>query len=99
MINRTMVRTRVVQTLFAYYKNPGNTTLTARKELLKSFADTYDLYCTLLDFANVLTAYAQQQIEEKAGPHLRRHPDQKGGQGQRDGFDEWPIRAQRHAVG
>ena len=65
MINRTMVRTRVVQTLFAYYKNPEKTPLSARKDLLKSFADTYDLYFMLLDFANELTAYAQQQMEEQ----------------------------------
>ena len=66
MINRTMVRTRVVQTLFAYYKDTEKTNVTVRKELLKSFADTYDLYFALLDFANVLTAYAQQQMEEQA---------------------------------
>ena len=60
-----MVRTRVVQTLFAYYKNPDKTLLTARKELNKSFADTYDLYFSLLDFANELTAYAQRQLEEQ----------------------------------
>lgn len=65
MINRTMVRTRVLQTLFAYYKNPDKTRLTTRKELLKDFADTYDLYFMLLDFANQLTAYAQQQLEEQ----------------------------------
>ena len=61
-----MVRTRVVQTLFAYYKNPDKTLLTARKELNKSFADTYDLYFSLLDFANELTAYAQRQLEEQS---------------------------------
>ena len=60
-----MVRTRVVQTLFAYYKNPDKTLLTARKELNKSFADTYDLYFFLLDFANELTSYAQRQLEEQ----------------------------------
>ena len=65
MINRTMVRTRVIQTLFAYYRDDDKTATTARKELTKSFADTYDLYFTMLDFANVLTAYAQQQIEEQ----------------------------------
>lgn len=65
MINRTMVRTRVVQTLFAYYKDPDKTLLSARKELNKSFADTYDLYFILLDFANELTAYAQRQLEEQ----------------------------------
>lgn len=62
-----MVRTRVVQTLFAYYKDGDKTVTTARKELTKSFADTYDLYFALLDFANVLTAYAQQQLEEQIG--------------------------------
>lgn len=65
MINRTMVRTRVLQTLFAYYKDGDKTPATARKELRKSFADTYDLYFMMLDFANQLTAYAQQQLEEQ----------------------------------
>ena len=65
MINRTMVRTRVVQTLFAYYQDPDKTLLSARKELNKSFADTYDLYFTLLDFANELTAHAQRVLEEQ----------------------------------
>jgi len=68
-----MVRTRVIQTLFAYYKNPGQTTLTVRKELLKSFADTYDLYYVMLDFINELTAYAQQQIEEQTARSRATH--------------------------
>ena len=65
MINRTMVRTRVIQTLFAYHQDKEKSKLTAQKELLKSFADTYDLYCILLAFANELTAYAQKQLEEQ----------------------------------
>ena len=60
-----MVRTRVIQTLFAYYKDNDKTAMTARKELRKSFADTYDLYFILLDFVNELTAYAQKQLEEQ----------------------------------
>ena len=60
-----MVRTRVIQTLFAYYQDEEKTPGTARKELTKSFADTYDLYFALLDFANELTAYAQKQLEEQ----------------------------------
>jgi N utilization substance protein B len=59
-----MVRTRVLQTMFAYSKDEDKTALTARRELRKSFADTYDLYFVLLDFVNELTAYAQKQIEE-----------------------------------
>ncbi len=64
MINRTMVRTRVIQTLFAYYKDGDKTPLTAKKELLKSFSDTYDLYVLLLDFVNQLTMYAEEQVQQ-----------------------------------
>ena len=77
MINRTMVRTRVIQALFAYYKAPGKTLLTARKELRKSFADTYDLYFVLLDFVNELTAYAQRQMEEQTARARATHSDWK----------------------
>jgi len=72
-----MVRTRVVQTLFAYYKDPDKTLLSARKELHKSFADTYDLYFILLDFANELTAYAQRQLEEQVGRAKATHSSWK----------------------
>ena len=54
----------MLQTLFAYYKGGEKTSLTAKNELLKSYADTYDLYVMLLDFVNELTAYAEQQIEQ-----------------------------------
>ena len=72
-----MVRTRVVQTLFAYYKDTDKTLLTARKELNKSFADTYDLYFMLLAFANELTAYAQQQLEDQQARAKATHSDWK----------------------
>ena len=72
-----MVRTRVIQTLFAYYKAPGKTLLTARKELRKCFADTYDLYFVLLDFVNELTAYAQRQMEEQSARARATHSDWK----------------------
>ncbi len=64
MINRTLVRTKVVQTLFAYYNDPGKTPMAAKKDLLRSFSDTYSLYMMLLDFVNVLTRYAEEQQEE-----------------------------------
>jgi N utilization substance protein B len=59
-----MVRTKVVQTLYAYYKDGEKTPLKARQELLKSYSDTYSLYAVLLDFVNELTRYAQEQHEE-----------------------------------
>lgn len=64
MINRSMVRTRVMQALFAYYKDGEKTPLTAKKELLSSFSDTYSLYMLLLDFVNELTSYAEDQMQE-----------------------------------
>ena len=70
-----MVRTRVIQTLFAYYKDGDKTLHTVHKELRKSFADTYDLYFVLLDFVNELTAYAQKQLEEQKGRARATHSD------------------------
>lgn len=64
MINRTVVRTRAVQTLFAYNNNGDKTPLTAQKELLISFSNSYSLYMLLLDFVNELTHYAEDQIAD-----------------------------------
>lgn len=72
-----MVRTRVLQTLFAYSKDDGKTSLSALKELRKSFADTYDLYFALLDFTNELTAYAQKQMEEQISRARATHSNWK----------------------
>lgn len=65
-----MVRTHVVQNLFAFYQNEGKTLHTAKKELLDSFASTYSLYILLFDFVNELTAYAQERLEQSAA-HAR----------------------------
>lgn len=64
MINRTMVRTRVIQNLYAYYKDEGKTPLAARNELLKSFSSTYDLYFILLDLVNELVHHAEELASE-----------------------------------
>ncbi len=66
MINRTLVRTKVVQTLFSFYTEGGKTALTAEKELLHSFSDTYSLYFLLLDLVQEFTNLAQEKIDESA---------------------------------
>lgn len=69
MINRTLVRTKVVQTLFAHYYEEDNTLLGAKKNLLNSFADTYSLYMMMLDFVNEMVSAAEDRIafeEERA---------------------------------
>lgn len=60
-----MVRAKVIQTLYAYYKNEENTPLTAKKELLKSFDNTYSLYMLLLDFVNEITTLYEEREEEE----------------------------------
>ena len=64
MINRTLVRTKVVQTLFASYSGSDHTSLSARKSLLNKFSSTYSLYIMMLSFADELTTYAEEQINE-----------------------------------
>lgn len=64
MINRTMVRTRVIQTLYAYYQNGNQTLTTARKELIKSYSHSYCLYMMLLEFINVITRLSEEDIEK-----------------------------------
>ena len=64
MINRTLVRTKVVQTLFAHYKGSDHTSLSARKTLLNKFSSTYSLYMMMMSFADELTTYAEEQIAE-----------------------------------
>ena len=64
MINRTLVRTKVVQTLFAHYSGNDHTALSARKTLLNKFSSTYSLYMMMLSFADELTTYADAQIAE-----------------------------------
>ena len=64
MINRTLVRTKVVQPLFAHYKGSDHTSLSARKTLLNKFSSTYSLYMMMLSFADELTTYAEEQIAE-----------------------------------
>lgn len=64
MINRTLVRTKVVQTLFAQYSGNDHTALSARKTLLNKFSSTYSLYMMMLSFADELTTHAEEQISE-----------------------------------
>ena len=44
MINREIIRLKVVQITYAYYQNGGKNIDTAEKELFFSLAKAYDLY-------------------------------------------------------
>lgn len=79
LINRTLVRIKVLQVVFAYYQNEGkelsgekdsttkSKTLTlpaVHRHLEESYEDTYNLYLLLLDLVYELTRYAQLKIED-----------------------------------
>ena len=48
MINRELIRLKVVQLVYAYYRNDGKTIETGQKELLFSLGKAYELYEYLL---------------------------------------------------
>lgn len=65
MINRELLRTKVVQTLYSYHKGNTATHLMAEKELFHNIERTYDLYFQLLQLSVEITNYAAARIDNK----------------------------------
>lgn len=65
MINRVLLRTKIVQILYAYYKSEGKTQLMVEKELFYSIERTYDLYYHLLNLAIAINDYAFSRIDAR----------------------------------
>lgn len=70
MINRTLIRLKIVQLMYAFYQNEGKSIDTAEKELLFSLSKAYDLYNYMLLLMVSVSRYAFQQAEHKE--HLNR---------------------------
>ena len=63
MINRVLIRLKLIQIVYAYYQN-GNKNLEAgEKELFFSLSKAYDLYNYLLMLMVAVTRYAQKRID------------------------------------
>ena len=58
MINRVLIRLKIVQIIYAYYQNGGKNLDTAEKELFFSLSKAYDLYNYLLLLMVEVTKYA-----------------------------------------
>lgn len=71
MINRTLIRLKVVQLVYAYYQNEGKTTEVALKELDFSLQKSYDLYRSLLYLLVELRRIAQHKADVRANSVLR----------------------------
>ena len=62
MINRVLIRLKVVQIVYAYYKNSGKSLKAAEDEMFFSLSKAYDLYHYLLLLMPALTNYAADRI-------------------------------------
>lgn len=66
MINRVLIRLKVVQILYAYYKNSGKSMKAAEDEVFFSLSKAYDLYNYLLLLMAGVTHYAADRISFKS---------------------------------
>ncbi len=63
MINREIIRIKIVQLSYAYYQNGNKNIDTAEKELFFSLSKAYDLYNFLLMLIVAVTKEAQRRLE------------------------------------
>ena len=63
MINRVLIRLKIIQIVYAYYQNGSKNLDSAEKELFFSLSKAYDLYNYLLMLMMALTEYAQKRID------------------------------------
>ena len=62
MINRVVIRLKIVQIIYAYYQNGGKNLDTAEKELFFSLSKAYDLYNYLLLLMVEVTKQANKKL-------------------------------------
>lgn len=75
MINRALLRTKIVQILYSYYKSDSKSLPVVEKELFHSVEKTYDLYYHLLQLSIEITHFAAQRIETKRNKLRPTHED------------------------
>jgi len=80
MINREIIRNKIVQLTYAYYLNGNKNIDTAEKELFFSLSKAYDLYNHLLSLIVAVTKESQRRLEVTQGRAKREgtpEPSQK----------------------
>jgi N utilization substance protein B len=65
MINRVLIRLKVIQVVYAYYQNGGKNVEAAEKELFYSLSKAYDLYNYLLLLMIEITRFADRRIDNR----------------------------------
>ena len=78
MINRELIRLKVVQLVYAYYQNEGKTIEVAEKELMFSLNKAFDLYEYLLTLLVEIQEMAAQKDESSRARNKRLGTELKG---------------------
>lgn len=63
MINRVLIRIKIIQIIYSYYQNGGKNLESSEKELFFSISKAYDLYNYLLLLMVAVTNYAQKRYD------------------------------------
>lgn len=77
MINRTLIRLKIIQLMYAFYQNGGKNIETAEKELLFSLSKAYDLYNYLLMLMVAVTRHGFSVVEHLEEVNKAAHIDEK----------------------
>lgn len=77
MINRTVIRVRVLQQLYAASAGSSSSPKEIEKEFLASLDTTYDLYFYLLDLVDALTELHTELTEVRRNKYLAKEEDLK----------------------
>ena len=75
MINRVLIRLKVVQVIYAYYQNGGQKTAMADRELAQSIDSAYSLYKTLLFIPVAWARQIRKSVAKQRrmnAPHISR---------------------------
>ena len=75
MINRVLIRLKVIQVVYAYYQNGGKNLEAAEKELFYSLSKAYDLYKYLLTLMREVTQFAERRIDNRRHKMRPTHED------------------------
>lgn len=65
MINRVLLRIKILQIVYAFYKGDNSSVALAEKELFHSIEKTYELYFHLLQLAIEVTNFAANKIDAR----------------------------------
>lgn len=75
MITRRHIRSKVLQSIYAYQKQDKPVYDHEEKQLKESLEEYYDLYCLMLNLLSSLKIYAQEYYEKSKAKHFASHEE------------------------